>query len=206
MVQSLYEKLYHPSVPASSRVVERFDGDVLDDRWNIHLQSGTSFDVDMLTGVDNGVEATINGEDLGQLDFNIRLHYSNTASVCIWVSKRVSTTTTQAWNGFHSNQALNSLQCAFFRNSTAETFIDLLTGDAGGVTAGNTSIPVDAVYHRYEVELRSSNCSARMEGILEVTNTANLPTVGQNPVFMVDNLGISGARTAQATYCEAYNT
>jgi len=68
MVESLYSKLNHPTQVAKQRVVERFDGDTLDERWTTEDTDGTNTFA-MADVIDEGFEITTGGSS--GLNFNL---------------------------------------------------------------------------------------------------------------------------------------
>ncbi len=202
MVRSLYEQLYHPHQIAKQRVVERFDGDALDERWT--AASGAAGGA-MFDAVDDGFGTTHSGDGSQAWHFNNIHHYEPTGCVFIIISKRTAGTTSDFIQvGLVKSDFFTTTDDRFhISNNGGSTFYQLITEDVSATTT-NTSIAVDTIYHKLQGELNSSSGRLWMDGVLEATSTTNLPNAPLQP-YIRSNRATTDYN-AHFRYYEAYNT
>jgi hypothetical protein len=188
--------------------IEWFSGKQLPSYWTTTNISGTNtFAMD--DAVDGGFKITTGtgGDNRGTIKFNGKRQYSNTASVCISVFKRV-TGDTRTWSGFTTatgDQAVNSGKLASITDESSQTYKRAISSDGSALSGIVTTIPTDTSYHSAKVEMRTSDFQATIDGSLQVTKSTNLPTAKLEPVFGNWNIA-SGAKVGHITYMECYNT
>jgi len=189
------------------RVVDNFSGSVLDtDRWNSTFTgNGTAT---MADEFDGGLKVTCASDVSASymINFNNTRTFSPTGSACIFVGKRVSTTNTQMLGGLSSNTAFNA-DVAGVKDWTGNTYKQFSTAKNGYWVNANTTVAIDTNWHVHKIELLSASAILSMDGIIEVTNTGNIPDSPLQPVFSSgETSGVASAKTCQIRYMEAYNT
>ena len=192
---------------ANQRVVDNFSGSVLDtDRWNSTFTgNGTAT---MADEVEGGLKVTCASDVSASymINFNNTRTFSPTGSACIFVGKRVSTTNTQMLGGLSSNTAFNA-DVAGVKDWTGNTYKQFSTAKNGYWVNANTTVAIDTNWHVHKIELLSASAILSMDGIIEVTNTGNIPDSPLQPVFSSgETSGVASAKTCQIRYMEAYNT
>ena len=192
---------------AKQRVVDNFSGSVLDtDRWHSTFTgNGTAT---MADDFDGGLNVTCASDVSASymINFNNTRTFSPTGSACIFVGKRVSTTNTQMLGGLSSNTAFNA-DVAGVKDWTGNTYKQFSTAKNGYWVNANTTVAIDTNWHVHKIELLSASAILSMDGIIEVTNTGNIPDSPLQPVFSSgETSGVASAKTCQIRYMEAYNT
>ena len=210
MVQSLYSKLYNPAQIAKQRVVERFDGDALDERWTTVDIVGTG-SFAMVDIVDEGFQITTgaNSLDRSTIWFNDIRHYDFNASRIIFVCRNVVTTTRGWRSGFsRTNDPIGVTDHrAVIEDDTVTGggVLRLLAGNATSSALANMTTSQNIVFHKYSVETKASSIQGKVDNILEATISSTLPTASMQPVFEVITRA-AATRELRIRYCEAYNT
>jgi len=205
LVQSLYSKLYNPQEIGDIRVVDRFDGDDLAERWTKVIHQGFGSSWAMSDVIDGGFEAiTDTNQARIELNFGGKHQYNFLGAKAIGIMKLDTAQSTVAIGldslNFTGVQTLNA------EGSNIDTFFRLLTRFAVP-TVTNTSIATDSVFHRFEPELTATTARLLLDGILEATHTTNLPQVKLQPFLGAANaFGGGGSVTVAYRYYEAYNT
>lgn len=199
MVQSLYSKLYPPHLVAKQRVVERFDGDALDERWFQRNESGTGTS-GMVDAVDEGafVKSGVAGDS--SLDFGGVRQYSPTGSVWIAVLKRLNSPGTLNAGLANGQTVPVKTDSLTINNNSGQTFYRLIT-KAISQTITNTDVNIDLIFHVIKGIMTSSSGRGYIDDILKGTITTNLPDANMCPHFTDSNEGESRCR-----YFEVYNT
>ena len=204
-------KIYNGTTTLSNvfpqRVVENFSGSVLDtDRWySTFTGNGTAT---MSDEFDGGLKVTCASDVSASymINFNNTRTFSPTGSTCIFVGKRVSTTNTQMLGGLSSNTAFNA-DVAGVKDWTGNTYKQFSTAKNGYWVNANTTVAIDTNWHVHKIELLSASAILSMDGIIEVTNTGDIPDSPLQPVFSSgETSGVASAKTCQIRYMEAYNT
>jgi hypothetical protein len=198
---------------ANQRVVENFSGSVLDtDRWtNTGFGAGagnTTFT--MSDEVDGGalmlVSSGIGGE--GIANFNNIRQFSNTGSVFICTTKSndvASGQNSRVGLKYGTDVTFNGGQLAGTENGYNVTSISSFCADASGFNRTNTSLGRDSSWHTFKGQLTSSDYKLAVDGVMETTDTTNLPTVRLQPfLYKAFNSGYTSSSSTR--YYEAYNT
>jgi len=210
LVVSLYSKLYNPTTTAKQRMVERFTGDQLDDRWNTENVVGSNT-FRMSDSIDGGFEIVTNttANATGRINFGVSgiRHYEETGCVMITVNKmnNTSATATASW-GFSNVGGFGGNDFCVGVNSVDVNANYTIRNKRTTTTDVASSIAIDTIYHRHNIELISTASLYSIDGILEGTNTGTLPNVKLEPFFQIGNSGGSTQRTGNIKYMEAYNT
>jgi len=204
LVESLYSKLYHPTQIAKQRFVERFEGDVLDERWTETSEGGAPSTA-MSDLVDQGWEIFLNDVEGLHIDFNNIRQYDPTGCVFICSTRRTAGSTSDEVSCGFANDSLDVSTDDRFHmvNLATASFYTLLT-ERTASTSTNTSVAPDTSFHLIKGEINSTNARLWMDGVLEATHTTNLPNVKMQPFFR----GIRTGATyfARIRYYEGYNT
>ena len=193
MVNALVDYLTPPGVVPLQRAVDNFDGDTLNERWTITGSPTTSAMVD---AIDEGYGITGSGTQ-AYMTFNGIQHYSKTGAVFIGVVRRV--TTTRMLLGLSESTSSNDYFLT--DNSTTTSFHRLLTKDATSSSNTDSSIAVDTIWHKHEGELKTSSSTLKIDDVLEVVHTTNLPSVDLNP-----RMHVMASSEGRIRYYEVYNT
>jgi len=202
---SVYQIFTPLQTVRKQRFWDWFDGDSLGSRWTRNDVTSTGSNA-MADSVDNGVllstGAATGAESI--LAFNNIRHYEETGCVCIGISRTNQNDNEFLHIGLGDSQA-DSDHTTSMRSGNASSFFTLLTRDTSN-NETNTSITGDTNYHSTRNELTSSANTLRMDGVLEVTNTTNLPANALQPWFRFKIQDGTTARTMNVRYFEAYNT
>ena len=195
------------------RVVENFSGSVLDtDRWTTTGfgagAGNTTFTID--NEVDGGalmlVSSGTSGE--GMANFNNIRQFSNTGSVFICVTKSndvASGQNSRVGLKHGTDVTFNGGQLAGTENGYNVTSISSFCADASGFNRTNTSLGRDSLWHTFKGQLTSSDYKLAVDGVMETTDTTNLPTVRLQPfLYKAFNSGYTSSSSTR--YYEAYNT
>lgn len=198
---SIYELFNALTSISKSHFWDWFDGDSLNNRWTVDVQSGSSSlfidDVE-----DGGFKFDI-ASGTTAIHFNAKRHYDETASEIIFVFKCFQTTGQNIRAGMSFLNALFSVDAiALMQSLSSDSFFNLLTGTTGGNSATASSISQDTIFHVYKIENGSADIKLTIDGVLEVTKTTNRPDNRMQPNFGVNGTNIDGA----IRYCEALNT
>ena len=213
MTDSIYDQLNASGTVAKQRVVETFSGSAVDtDRWTTTgLGAGvgnTTFTID--DEVDGGalmlVSSGISGE--GIANFNDVRQFSNTGSVFICTTKSndvASGQNSRVGLKHGTNVVFNGGQLAGTENGYNVSSISSFCADASGFNRTNTSLGRDTSYHTFKGELTASDYKLTVDGVLETTDTTNLPTVKLQP-FLYKAFNSGYTSSSSTTYFEVYNT
>lgn len=203
--ESLYEHLFPLTTVMKQRVVENFDGDTLNERWQTNNVLGTNT-FQMADVIDGGFEIITgtSANDDGSISFNDKRQYNFNASVIIFVMQQITAASYRCQAGFTDSNNLPSGDSAYIDNNTSFTNYRLLTFNGGG-TAANLSVALDQLLHSFKVETKASSVDGFIDGVLDATNTTNLPDIKMQPVFQVKTL-TTASKTGRCSYLEAYNT
>mgnify|MGYP000447626042 CR=1 FL=1 len=205
---SLYEHLFPLTTIMKQRVVERFSGDALDERWFESVILGIATFA-MVDAIDEGFQIEITSaanNDRSSINFNNIRHYSHNSSVVIAVSRRVTANTAHHIGLSDGNQLLSTNNYAILRDFTGETFQDLVTSDGTTASSLASDIAINTIFHTHKLEQGSANVKLTIDGILKVTKTTNRPTVKMQPIFMVQSTSAVAGKQGRTRYLEAYNT
>ena len=195
------------------RVVEKFSGSVVDtDRWTTTGfgagAGNTTFTID--NEVDGGalmlVSSGTSGE--GMANFNNIRQFSNTGSVFICVTKSndvASGQNSRVGLKHGTDVTFNGGQLAGTENGYNVTSISSFCADDSGLNRTNTSLGRDSSWHTFKGQLTSSDYKLAVDGVMETTDTTNLPTVRLQPfLYKAFNSGYTSSSSTR--YYEAYNT
>ena len=198
---------------ANQRVVENFSGSMVDtDRWtNTGFGAGagnTTFTID--DEVDGGALMLVSSGNGGEgiANFNNIRQFSNTGSVFICVTKSndvASGQNSRVGLKHGTDVTFNGGQLAGTENGYNVTSISSFCADASGYNRTNTSLGRDSSYHTFKGELTASDYKLTVDGLMETTDTTNLPTVRLQPfLYKAFNSGYTSSSSTR--YYEAYNT
>ena len=162
----------------------------------------------MVNAVNGGFSITTGGgaNRESNISFNDKRQYSPTGSVVIWVAKATATSGSDVHLGFSNDATSASYQTS---DHQANWEIDggtqylLTTGGSGATStpiASGTAMGSD--FRVGKIVCGATTISLSIDGVLEATNSANLPSEIMQPKFSV----YGNAKTGSVTYCEAYNT
>jgi len=203
MTKSLYEQLFPLTTVMKQRVVDNFDGDTINERWNTtdNLQT-----ISMLDAVDGGLELAATANHNGVIHFNEIRHYDPTTAVLIAVMK-YGDVASQRFSLALSNDHNPNAGLAHMVDITGITSLtNWRYGSTDGVfSSANSTISNDSNYHTWKIETSSANLKFFLDGVLDVTKTTNRPTNKCQPVLQAATPTASG-RTTNIRYLEVYNT
>jgi len=202
--QSVHDMLTPPGIVRKTKFWDFFDGDSLRSWWTLTDSTGTGSGA-MNDAIDGGYRLTSGTGffDLIRIDFNNISHYEETGCVFIGILNIDSITSNTQSAGL-ADTGPASPHRALYKNASGSTFLQLET-NGGSTTTGDSSIAIDTVTHKAQINMRSASALLTIDDLLEVVNTANLPTQPMQPTLVM--LGQAGsAKTGNYNYCEAYNT
>ena len=204
---NVYEMVSPPATVKKSWFVEYFDGDDLKAYWTQRnvVGSGT-FAMDDV--VDGGfkINATTTSAVLA-IDFNGIRHYEPTGCVVIGIIACDAVISMQSQVGLVETTAYavnDDFILAGSRSFDSTTNFIGRTGNSTGETF-ITLAAIDTNFHRYQMELTSSNATFKMDGILEGTKTDKLPNTRLFPAYFVHATTATDV-AGRIRYYEAYNT
>ena len=219
MTDSIYDQLNASGTVAKQRVVETFSGDALDtDRWNENESNGTNT-FGMADSVDGGYTMTADAT----LNANPTLGYATSAggsgkrqfalngSVCIWVAKRNTAsstqkiTTTAIGSGDNGDGAgSNNVHMCTIR-ALYDYWYLRTCGSDGSQTDTSTTSAYDTNWHTFKSIQGASSVIMSVDGVTLATNTTNLPTGGGSPFAGMQSQN-GGLASLSVKYMECYNT
>jgi len=214
----LYDmKIYNGTTTLSNvfpqRVVENFSGSAVDtNRWtNTGFGAGagnTTFT--MNNEVDGGALMLVSSGTSGEgiANFNNIRQFSPTGSVFICVTKSndvASGQNSRVGLKHGTDVTFNGGQLAGTENGYNVTSISSFCADASGFNRTNTSLSRDSLWHTFKGQLTASDYKLTVDGLMETTDTTNLPTVRLQPfLYKAFNSGYTSSSSTR--YYEAYNT
>jgi len=199
---SVYEILDPLTTVRKQRFWDWFDGDSLRNWWQ---ENGTGSSA-MVDAVDEGFRLT-SGTASGNnrfINFNTIRHYSETGSISIAITRKLTTANSVEHVGFLDT--VSFLHFAYVINdSLGETNYTISTKD--GTTQTNTegTIAHDLIFHLKQIENTSTSNIMSIDGVLDVTKITNRPAARLQPVFRTLTR-TTAAREARIRYFEAFNT
>lgn len=205
MVESLYSKLYHPHQIALARVVERFDGDALDERWNvINTLSGSQA---MNDAVDGGYRLQTGTTNLSAAKINMNgiNHYDSLGVEIITVTNLISSTSL-LWD--FVGLAVQDLGNDYIkiRQDSLNTKLTLdraITGSNVSTNLTSNFAVTGALIGK--LNTNQTRAEAYINNILEATATTSLPNEIMQPFLRLINRTTVN-KQADIIYCEVYNT
>ena len=202
MVKALIDYLNAPGVVPLQRVVDNFDGNSLNERWNFNDVAGTGSGA-MSDTTDGGYAITTGATFLNasEINFNGIEHYANTGSKVIGVIKNVTTTDFFQFCGLYDNSLNNQ---TIFEQSSFRSNPQLETRSGGSQTLVATSLSFDANWKKFSIDINSTSHKLAVNDVLEAVSTSNLPAVALAPFFR-QGTRASATRTGHIRYLEAFN-
>lgn len=204
---SVYEMFDPLTTVRKQRFWEWFSGDDLRAWWNTTTIGSST--VTTNDAVDGGIIITTGAAsgDRIELGFANKRQYNYNANVCIAVAKTNSLTSCAMRTGFLDDTLVLSADAA---NSSFDTALDstyyiLTTGYSGGSTTTASTFTADTNFHVFKTECGASNVKSYIDGVLQVTNSTNLPADKMQP-HISGQTRTTSARTFNFRYIEAYNT
>ena len=207
MVESLYSKLTNPQQVQNTHFVDRFYGDIVDERWLISILRGTGT-VFMTDDIDEGLNIRVSGAGAPQfktkISFGGNRQYNEDGAVMIGIWRQLETTSNPGKMALAnvSSDALN----ANFIQTQASTAFNVVTND-GTTTSSTGGSAYDRLeFQHYRIEITPTTALMHGNGILEATHVSNLPTLRLEPTIQ-QNSQVSGlVRNLRVRYAEAFNT
>ena len=204
---SLYEQLNPLTTVAGQHFVEDFSGDTLDTfRWNDTTSGSAS--VSMSDSVDGGVLVDASATNGGQatINFNLLAPFDYSSSSIIYVAKfnEIDTNAFETYAGLGTINTIGGGSGAFtYKTGTGNTNWQLAT-TGGSLTFTPSSITADNSRHVFQHILSATNVILKIDGVVAVVNTTNLPATKLQPVLGL-NTSSDNSKTMNITYCEAWN-
>lgn len=204
---SVYEMTNPLTTVRKQHFWDWFSGDSLNSRWS--WKAGTGGVVSsqgMNDSVNGGYQLRMTNGHIGTYDFNNKRQYSNTGAVNISVMQR-NHADGHAHSGFRGDNTVGTSyldrEVAFIKIRKTTTTILGSTGNASALTSVSLGTS-DSDLHSVKTELKSSSCEFTFDGVLQGTNTTNLPTAKMQPMWAAEAEGSS--QGINIVYYEAYNT
>jgi len=204
MVESLYSKLHNTGEIAKQRVVERFDGNDVDERWTERLLVGCpTFQMEDTADQGFSIETNAGGNPVGAIDFNNIRQYSASGSVYIAVSRREGVAS--YWTGGVAGTCY-AVTChrVAYQTISSLSFMRLSTSD-GTESSTNSVVADDDQFHISKIEIPdSTSVNLYVDGPLDITKTTDHPSDKLQPFF---RHGAQGACliNSRIRYMEVYN-
>ena len=206
---SLYELTNSWEKPARLRFVENFSGDALDTNiWaTTAVGSSTATMNDLIDGGVKLLTGTTANNSI-ELDFGGIYQFNAKQSTCIFTAKRLASAGSRYDIGFQSGYP-NSQYVAHIRNNTNDTYYRLITSAGSTSNATDFSIAEDNDFHTGKIIMKESSALGYLDGVLEATNTSNLPQEagrGNSEPFLKCTHNASAVAETRVTYLEAWET
>jgi len=209
MVTSL-DSYLHPFGEVNLQSVYcNFCGDTLNERWTTRDIVGDATHA-MFDAVDEGfsIITATTANNRADIWFNTIRQFSNTDSVFIGEARGLSTASSGFTVGLVStscdiNNGTEQIQAGFDTALNANFFIS--TGDASCNNLIATSIVIDTVFHTFVGRINSGSATLKMDGVLEVVTSSNLPTEKLQPHFFVITR-TTAAKEGRIRHYEAFST
>ena len=139
-----------------------------------------------------------------QIDFNNNRPFAHNHAKTIGVIQKESTENCFMDGGFKDGYGDDNNQLSFCH-------ITNHTGGNAGIylqttsTMVSTGVADDSEWHSYEIELKPSNNSMKLDGVFSAVSTTNLPTTHMSPAFKLLTR-VGSAAEGRVRYCEVFNT
>ena len=208
--KSLYSLLNKPEDIEGSRIIEFFSGYRLNQRiWSKELTDGNCT-AELCDAIDGGValKTGTDTNDVAQIDMNYTWQFSVRGSAMIFVAKRLASAGSRYDIGFQSGYP-NSQYVAHIRNNTNDTYYRLTTSAGSTSNATDFSIAEDNDFHTGKIIMKESSALGYLDGVLEATNTSNLPQEagrGNSEPFLKCTHNASAVAETRVTYLEVWET
>lgn len=202
----MYEHFQPLTSIQPSHFVEWFSGADISAIWTKTVASGGTGVMD--DSIDGGYKLSTSTDAAGEATIsfnNVCEHYDEDNSVMIWTAKLSSITNMYARNGLtsHSANFVSSALCD--SHSGLGSVFYMTTSAASSFNNTATTVTMDTNYHTFKIANISANSKLYIDGILEVTQTTQIPTIALAPVFFMRNLSTNDVSVSM-TYLECYNT
>jgi len=206
ILSSLYERLSALTQIMGQRVVETFSGSVLNERWQFNQIGGSGGSALMEDEIDGGVrvKSGTGANNNSSITFNDKRQYDFASFIQIAVWKLRDNSSLKAGSVGLSASSAVANDNATWKNLANQTFKQAVTINTSTTTT-NSTVATDANFHVHKIEAVSgSSYEFSIDGVLEVTQTTNLPDVAMQPIV---NANDSTAQPAEVniTYLETYN-
>ena len=201
---SYLETVYTLTSVPKKHFVEFFSSDgTVPARWSSFatgtgansMPSGDNEGISMITGTDASSDAGINFNTISNFDFG--------DSSCIFITEMTNIGNYETYQGFSNTNAPGSGKGAWLYANDNNSKFQLGTS-GGSFTFTASSIDVDTAGHVFQLVLASASVKLYIDGVLRVTNTANLPDAVLQP-FMNLVTQDTTSRTLKCIYYEAWN-
>lgn len=199
ITSSLYERLSALTQVMGQRVVETFEGALVNERWN-DIGSGSSA---MADAVDGGLIITADSSQAAGINFNNKRQYDFEDSVIISTWKRGESSTAQFARVGLINSSVSTNLALCQDDVGGGNFKLLKTGDNSSSSSTNSTISSDTNFHVVKIETGSANTLLTIDGVLEVTKSTNRPTLKMQP--FVEGGATGTTSTCSIRYLEMYN-
>jgi hypothetical protein len=206
LVQSLIDQIVPVGQVPLSHFTDNFDGSVLNERWKFTDTTGTGSH-GMGDSVDGGYELRT-GASIGsnqKLDFNNIRHYDPSTGLTFIAEGKMSTNASNALGNWGLNNDAFTDAAYWASHTATDANFHFYTAKASSFTFNASSIANDTNWHRFRSIIDAASAKCWLDDVLEVVNTADLPTVKLQPFMrvIVDNPAI--VVTQSTRYYEAYN-
>ena len=207
MVESLYSKLTNPQQVQNTHFVDRFGGDLLDERWLATVLRGTG-GVTFIDEIDEAINIRALGSPAPQfktkISFGMNRQYNEDGCVMIGIWRGLETTNNPNKMAL-VNISSDAANTNFLQQAGAGVF-NISTNDGTTTTSSVGSAYNELEFQLFEIELTPTTATLIANGILEITHTTNLPTVRLEPTFQQNSQTANVAKNMRVRYAEAFNT
>ncbi len=208
---SVYEVTDAAGTVGKTRVVEFFDGELLDTRWVFTDLTGVGSGA-MLNAVDGGYTVTTGATSGNQSSISYGgtapSHFCTNNTVVIAIVER-PVASMQTLVGMSEKANLCGACCSSLmaaENDTCDTNYQLLTNDGTTAKTTATCTAIDTTRRVLKLDLDACTVSLFLcGGAADATHVCNLPNAALHPTFHVKSRA-SGTKAGRISYLEAYNT
>ncbi len=208
---SVYEIMTASGTVRKTRMIEFFDGELLDSRWVFTNITGTGSSA-MVTGADNGFAVTTGATSGNQSTISYGgtapSHFCTNAAIMIAILERPVTSMSVRAGLAQGPQLCNACcnHVVASENDTNDTNYQITTEDGTCLNSVCTCTAVDTTRRVHKIELKTCDADLFLcGGTADATSSCNLPNAPLQPVFHVLSRA-SGTKSGRISYMEVYNT
>jgi len=207
IVESMFDLIQAEGHFPRQHIQENFSGSDVDlDRWHTGTAGGTgTFEMVDTIGEGFRVAITGTGGDFGFLSFNDVNQYGFKSGVFLAVWRDVIIANGDERVGFISvdSEEGGTNSGAYSRSLSPSDVFTLLThGGSSSITDSN--VARDTIFHQHRIELFDGSCELRIDDVLQLTKTDNLPVANMQP-RVANRAGNGAAGDIHIRFLEAFN-
>ena len=205
---SVFDSLHESFTHDKQRFVEYFSGKKLPSYWTLSdINGGTSGA--MSDDVDGGYKISFSSQSAawgGLTMSNIRQYAHDGSGVIGVVKKTFGTGSGGGHFGLSGTLDTSQGQSATFQFDSGQDANFALRTEATSGSSTASSMTLDENWHRPKIHVQPSSVVLTIDGSVEVTRTATLPTSSMQPIYYGIKRSTDTGDYISIRYMEAYNT